>query len=132
MRCRPCRLHRGIARIEKERTMKTLYASLLIATLAFPGSAFAGWGAIAFNSSTGGSAEAHGYASRAAAQSAALKACGGGCTIINWEQNTCIAVATNASRHWGEGHGYQTQSAAVSAALSACGSGCTWKEWACK
>jgi len=112
--------------------MKVICCAALIAIVAFPGVSLAGWGAISYNSSTGASGEGHGYPSRAAAQNAALSACGGGCRIINWEQNTCIALATNSSRAWGEGHGYATQAAAVSAAISACGRGCSWREWACR
>jgi hypothetical protein len=111
--------------------MKTIYGVTLLAVLALPSAAVAGCGAIAYNSTTGANSESHGYSSRAAAENAALNACGGGCTIINWEQNSCIALATNSSGRWGEGHGYGSRAAAVNAAISACGRGCTWREWAC-
>ncbi|MGD0027120.1 MAG: DUF4189 domain-containing protein [Xanthobacteraceae bacterium] len=111
--------------------MKVIYAVIVFAALVLPSAAFAGWGAIAYNSATGASSEAHGYSSRAAAQRAALRACAGRCRIMNWEENSCIALATNSSRGWGEGHGYATQAAAIGAAISACSGNCTWKEWAC-
>jgi hypothetical protein len=111
--------------------MKVIYGAVLCAVLALPSAALAGWGATAYNSDTGASGEAHGYGSRGAAERAALGACGGGCSIINWENNTCVALATNSSGHWGESHGYPNRNAAVRAAVSACGAGCTWKEWAC-
>jgi hypothetical protein len=111
--------------------MKVVSAIALFAALVIPTEAFAGWGAIAYNSSTGRNSEAHGYASLALAESVALKICGAGCRIINYEENSCIAFATNARGAWGEGHGYANSNAAISAALSYCGAGCTWREWAC-
>ena len=112
--------------------MKTIYGVALLAALVLPSAAFAGWGAIAYNSATGANSESHGYPSRWAAEAAALAACGGGCSIMNWEENSCIALATGSSGRWGEGHGYSTYRRAVRAALSACGRGCTWRQWACK
>jgi hypothetical protein len=41
--------------------MKIIYASIVLAVLALPGAALAGWGAIAYNSVTGAMSEAHGY-----------------------------------------------------------------------
>ena len=112
--------------------MRTISALVLSAALLLPGTAFAGWGAIASNSSNGASSESHGYPSLRQAEHAALRACGGGCQIMNWENNTCIALATNGSGAWGEAHGYANSDAAVSAAVSACGVfGCAWREWAC-
>jgi Domain of unknown function (DUF4189) len=120
---------RGRRRREGEK-MKTIYGFVVLATLAFPSASFAGWGAIAYNSSTGASGESHGHGSQAEAENAALKLCGGGCSIINSEENSCIALATSA-RRWGEGHGYATQEEAVNAAHAACNVGCILKEWAC-
>ncbi len=111
--------------------MKAISAIALCAALVFPTAAFAGWGAIAYNASTGRNAEWHGAASLAAAESGALKLCGGGCRIINYEDNSCIAFATNSAGVWGEGHGYANSNAAIAAALSYCGAGCAWREWAC-
>jgi hypothetical protein len=111
--------------------MKTIFGAALLVALMLPSAAFAGFGAIAYNSATGASSESHGYGSRAAAERAALNACGGGCSIMNWEENTCIALATNASGRWGEAHGYPTRARAVAVALSECGAGCRWREWAC-
>jgi hypothetical protein len=111
--------------------MKGISALVLCAALLAPGAAFAGWGAIAYNSATGVSSEAHGYGSLGAAERAALHACGGSCRIMNWEQNSCIAFATNGRGAWGEAHGYGNSNAAVAAAISACGAGCSWQEWAC-
>lgn len=111
--------------------MKTIHGAALLAALLLPSAAFAGFGAIAYNSATGASSESHGYPSRAAAERAALRACGGGCSIMNWEENSCIALATNSSGRWGEGHGYSSRGRAVGAALAACGAGCRWREWAC-
>jgi len=52
--------------------------------------------------------------------------------MINWEENTCVALATNASGGWGEGHGFSTRAAAEQEALKECGAGCSVKEWACE
>ena len=112
--------------------MKTIFSAALLAALVLPNAAFAGFGAIAYNSGTGAASEAHGYGSRAAAERAALNACGGGCSVMNWEENTCIALATGPSGRWGEAHGYSTSGQAISAAISQCGGGCRWREWACK
>ena len=111
--------------------MKAIYGLMVLATLVFPSASFAGWGAIAYNSSTGASGESHGYGSQAEAENAALNFCGGGCSIINWEENSCIAMAANSARRWGEGHGYATKDEAVNAALAACNAGCSLIEWAC-
>jgi hypothetical protein len=111
--------------------MKAISALVLCAALLAPGSAFAGWGAIAYNSYSGASSESHGYGSLGAAENAALGACSGRCRIMNWEQNSCIAFATNGAGAWGEAHGYPNSDAAVAAAISACGGGCSWREWAC-
>jgi hypothetical protein len=111
--------------------MKIIYASIVLAVLAFPGAALAGWGAIAYNSATGAMSEAHGYSGQNIAESVALKLCGAGCTIVNWEHNSCIALATNSAGGWGEAHGYRGEAAVTSAAISFCGNNCTWREWAC-
>jgi hypothetical protein len=111
--------------------MKIIHTSALFAALILPSTAFAGWGAIAYNSATGNASQAHGYPSRGAAERAALGACGGGCSIKNWEENSCIALATNSSGRWGEAHGYSNHREAVRAALAACGANCRWREWAC-
>ena len=111
--------------------MKGISALILSAALLAPSAAFAGWGAIAYNSYSGANSESHGYASLAIAENAALNACGGGCRIINWEQNSCIAFATGPGGRWGEAHGYPNSGAAIAAALAYCGGGCAWREWAC-
>ncbi len=111
--------------------MKAIAAAVAFVMWVVPGAAVAGWGAIAYNSANGDSSEADGYESLGAAKSAALGYCGGGCRIINWEQNSCIAFATGPGGVWGEGHGYSTSGAAISAAISYCGGGCGWREWAC-
>ena len=112
--------------------MKRISALVLCAALLAPGAAFAGWGAIAYNQNTGASSESHGYGSLWAAERAALGACGGGCRIMNWEHNTCIALATNGAGAWGEAHGYPNGDAAIAAAVGYCGRpGCAWREWAC-
>jgi hypothetical protein len=111
--------------------MKAISAIALCAALVFPTAAFAGWGAIAYNASTGRYSEWHGAGSLGLAESGALGACGAGCTIINYEENSCIALATGPGGVWGEGHGYANSNAAIAAALSYCGRGCGWREWAC-
>lgn len=111
--------------------MKAARTLLMLAGLVFPGAAFAGWGAIAYNPATGALSEAHGYLNLGSAENAALGYCGAGCTIINWEHNSCIALATNASGGWGEAHGYANKLAVTRAAVSFCGTGCVWREWAC-
>ena len=111
--------------------MKIIYAVTFFAALAMPGAAFAGFGAIAYNPATSASSEAHGYPSQAAAEQAALGACAGACQIVNWEENTCNALALGPGGTWGEGHGYPDQNAALAAALSTCGADCKWQEWTC-
>jgi len=112
--------------------MKLISGAVLSVVLVYSSAAFAGFGATALNASTGASGEAYGYPSQEAAINAALQACGAGCTMINWEENTCVALATNGSGGWGEGHGYPTQAAAEQEALNACGAGCSVVEWACE
>jgi Domain of unknown function (DUF4189) len=112
--------------------MKIIHAVVVFAALAFPSAAFAGWGAIAYNSATGAMSEAHGYSSQYTAESVALKLCGAGCTIVNWEHNSCIALATNSAGGWGEAHGYSSEAAVRAAAISFCGNNCIWREWACE
>ncbi len=112
--------------------MKTVFGAALLCALVVSSAAFAGFGAIAYNAQTGASGESHGYGSLGAAEAAALGACGGGCSIMNWEENSCIALATGALGRWGEAHGYSTRGQAVSVAISECGPGCSWREWACK
>jgi len=111
--------------------MKRISALVLCAALLAPGAAFAGWGAIAYNSYTGAWGEGHGYPSLGAAENAALGYCGGGCRIMNWEENRCNALATGPGGRWGEGHGYGNANAAIRGALSACGGGCVWRVWEC-
>ena len=120
--------------------MQRIHRVLLFLSLTFPHAAFAGWGAIAFDPATGASAQAHGYPTRHEALHNAMRSCSGSrCRIINWEQNLCIALATNTRGTndsqgiiWGEGHGFNTLSEAVDAAVSACGVHCAWKECACE
>ena len=109
--------------------MKKIILSLVLAFGMMP-SAFAGWGATAYNASTGVASESHGYSCYDEAVAAALNACGGGCTIMNWEENSCVALATG-NGGWGESHGYNNSNDAVNAAVSACGNGCAWQVWAC-
>jgi hypothetical protein len=111
--------------------MKGISALVLSAALLAPGAAFAGWGAIAYNPGSGASSEAHGYATLPDALNAALKACGSGCLIVTWENDRCIAFATNGSGAWGDAFDAANQQEAVAAALKYCGQGCSWKEWAC-
>ena len=99
--------------------------------MALPGSAYAGWGAIAYNPATGKSVEAHGQAHLSNALNAALNACGNGCLLVTWEHNTCIAFATDGRGGWGDAFNYPNYTAATSAAVTSCGAGCTWRVWAC-
>jgi hypothetical protein len=111
--------------------MKAFSTAILIAALAAPGSAYAGWGAIAYNPATGASVEAHGQAKLSTALNAALNACGNGCLLVTWEHNTCIAFATNGSGAWGDAFNYATSAAATASAIKSCGAGCVWRVWAC-
>jgi hypothetical protein len=111
--------------------MKAISVIAVFAALVFPTAAFAGWGAIAYNSSTGRYSEWHGAGSLGLAEGNALRACGAGCRIINYEENSCIAFANNSAGAWGEAHGYANSNAAIAAAISYCGAGCGWREWAC-
>jgi uncharacterized protein DUF4189 len=111
--------------------MKSIFVAVLGSAVVFSSAAFAGWGATALNESTGASGESHGYPNRGAAIGAAIRACGAGCRMINWEHNSCVALATNGSGRWGESHGLSDRGSAQRRALAACGAGCTIKEWAC-
>ncbi len=112
--------------------MKSLSTAILIAALVAPGSAYAaGWGAIAYNPSSGASTEVHGQAKLSTALNGALNACGNGCLLVTWEHNTCIAFATNGSGGWGDAFNYSTSALATAAAIKSCGVGCAWKVWAC-
>ena len=110
--------------------MKTIYLFLLLSVSMTSNLALAGWGAIAYNSYTGTTSESHGYNSYGDAANSALYACGGGCAIMAWENNNCIALATGNGR-WGEAHGYDNANDATAAAINQCGWGCEWREWAC-
>ena len=111
--------------------MKAVSTAILIAALVVPGSAYAGWGAIAYNPTTGASVEAHGQPKLSTALNAALNACGNGCLLVTWEHNTCIAFATNGGGGWGDAFNYSTSALATASAIKSCGAGCTWKVWAC-
>ena len=111
--------------------MTKIFGAVSIAALVFSDVAFAGFGAIAYNSTTGAWGESHGYPGRRSAEREALRTCGGGCSIVNWEENSCVALATGSSGAWGEGHGYSRRGRAERAAISACGAGCTTRVWAC-
>jgi len=108
--------------------MKALFAGLIVALMSAP--ALAGWGAIAYNSQSATWGEAHGHNCYADAVNAAMSACGAGCNLINWEQNSCIALADGPGV-WGESHGYGDSSSATQAAENACGAGCSWRVWSC-
>ena len=111
--------------------MRSISAVVLCAALLFPGAAYAGWGAIAYNPATGVSTEVHGQAHLADALNGALNACGNGCLLVTWERNKCIAFATDGRGGWGDAFNESTSQAATSAAVSACGAGCAWRVWAC-
>jgi hypothetical protein len=110
--------------------MRKASLGIALALSLAPGLALAGWGAIAYNYATGANSESHGYGTYEAAVNAALWACGGGCSIMNWEHDQCNAFATGPGK-WGESHGYSDANSAVNAAVDACGYGCTWREWTC-
>ena len=111
--------------------MKSLMLSFaVIFALILPQAALANFGAIAYNSYNGRSSQSHGYAFYQDAINTALYACGPGCTIVNWEQNSCIALAAGYGR-LGEAHGFYDANQAANAALYQCGPGCGVVEWAC-
>ena len=62
--------------------MKLIRRLGLCAGLAIAQEAHAGWGAIAYNPTTGATAETHGYVALPDALNAAVNACGGGCLIL--------------------------------------------------
>ncbi len=111
--------------------MKMGLAALVFAALSTPGSAFAGWGAIAYNPDTDKAEESHGNSTLPNALNAALDACGSGCLIVTWEQDRCIALATNSKGHWGSAFLFTDKDSAISHAVSECGDGCSWRVWAC-
>ncbi|THD46565.1 MAG: DUF4189 domain-containing protein [Bradyrhizobium sp.] len=111
--------------------MKLFCAAIVIAALAAPSSAYAGWGAIAYNPVTGKSTEVHGQTKLSKALNGALDSCGSKCLLVTWEQDVCIALATNGHSHWGDGFNLPTRAAAIAAAIADCGAGCTWRVWAC-
>jgi Domain of unknown function (DUF4189) len=112
--------------------MKAFWTAILIAAFLAPGSAYAGWGAIAYNPVSGVSAEIHGQPHVTTAMNGALKACGHGCLIVNWEKNLCIAFATDGRGSWGSSGGYASSNLATANAIAACAqAGCAWRVWAC-
>lgn len=88
------------------------------------------FGAIAYNSSNGQIGYSHGYGTYDEAVNGALNACGGGCSLINWENGLCNAFATG-NGGWGESHGFGNSDDAVNAAVNACGAGCSWNVYIC-
>lgn len=100
-----------------------------------------GYGAIAISDSDEGAlrwGKAHGYESRARAESAAMRACtvGGlpGCRVRLWFSNACAALVTTVDGHWWT-YWRDSLAAARRAALAECerdGKGrCTLKEAFC-
>lgn len=72
-----------------------------------PGRSGGGYGAIAISDSDKGSlrwGKAHGYESRARAESAAMRACTvgrlPGCRVRLWFSNACAALVTTGDGHW--------------------------------
>ena len=102
--------------------MKKLLAGALLIAFAYSGSAFAGWGAIAYSYSTGRSAEAHGFYTYGQATQAAINTCGYDCTVLSSEYNSCIALATDHQGHVRVSGHYYTASSAESDAVNTCGS----------
>jgi hypothetical protein len=92
----------------------------------------ASYGAIAYNMGSGAYAPSHGRPSRADAEAAALSSCGAGCKIMNWESDSCIALAGNSSRDWAVSDPYSSEGSAERAAISSCGQTCKVLTWACR
>lgn len=99
---------------------------LVTAVLLASASAFAGWGAIAYNPQTGQVAASQGYTFYSDAVNNALSACQNtypyaSCQLMNWENNECIALAAGGGR-WGRAQGFAYDLyGAQNAALNACG-----------
>ena len=67
-------------------------------------SAAAGYGAIAYSSSSGGWGYSYNYGSRGAAERRALRECrvrGGGCRTVVWFRNACGALASGRGNAYG-------------------------------
>ena len=100
-----------------------------------PAAARDNYGAIAYSPSTKADGWAYDYASRAAAEGAALSNCrqnAGDCTVPIWFRNACGALAVG-SNGYGSGWG-SNRRRAETYALSTCRkntSGCSVKRWAC-
>lgn len=98
----------------------------------YANSAFAGWGAIAYNENTNAIGSSQQQSSYDAAIFAALNQCGYGCVIKSWEHNKCNAFATGmAVSEWGSGWNYSNPTEAINKALLECGSTCTLRLWIC-
>jgi hypothetical protein len=105
---------------------------IILGGLLASGSAYAGYGAIAYSPSTGEIGYSDGYDYYAEAVSAALSECVySDCSLINWEENECNAFATGSGGVWGESNGYGNTNSAVNAAVGACGATCSWRVWIC-
>ena len=104
----------------------------MFAGLAVVNAAYAGWGAIAYNPTTGAASGSQEYSALPDALNAAIKACGMGCLIVTWEHDECVAFATNPNGVWGSFANAANKDAAVKGAVAACGqSDCTAKQVAC-
>ena len=109
---------------------------LALAAFLLPVTAFAGYGAIAYNPQTGQVVRSEGYMDLYTAEQTALDACQNvppyePCQIMNWENNQCIAlvavpgVPSEWARSQGngfEGSGFVDPYSADQAALNACAS----------
>jgi Domain of unknown function (DUF4189) len=104
--------------------------SIVALGLALSPAAFASYGAIAYDSSANVARNGHGFYTQEDAENAALNACNtavlsvtttANCKVMNWEQNSCIALAADGAGHWGRAQGMQDINSAINGAISACG-----------
>ena len=105
------------------------------APAAIPANAANRFGAIAYSASTGAQGWAYDYATREAAESAAVANCqqhAGDCAVPIWFQNACGALAVGPTG-WGSGWGV-TRALAETYALQVCGQNsqsCNVQRWVC-
>lgn len=112
--------------------MKLIFSTALFAGMAVANAAYAGWGAIAYNPTSGATAEAHEYQALPDALNAAKQACGNGCLLVTWEHNECIAFAISPNGFWASVSNAPNKAAAMDRVIKACGRpGCVVKQTAC-
>jgi hypothetical protein len=91
------------------------------------------FGAIAFSQSSGAHGWSYDFGSRWAAEDAALRQCGGDCSVVVWFRNACGALAVGGGNAYGTGWSasrHEAEAIALSNCYQHSGS-CSIRRWAC-